>query len=130
MSVRWRAAVSSVAGRRLTLGPDSRDSLLTRRMFSGFRSVCTSFSRCRTGVSKAARRGTEGGLTLHTLQQAPGKVLDMPFWEGLEAVQLEKVEHAHAIQLGDETWVVAEVKVLGEVDAFAAVSLVVFSGTH
>jgi hypothetical protein len=42
------------------------------------------------------------------------------FWEWLEGILLEKVEYAHPVQLGDETRVIAKVKVFVEVDALAA----------
>jgi hypothetical protein len=59
-------------------------------------------------------------LTVHALEQTPREVLYVFFWEWLERVLLEKVEYAHPIQLGDETRVIAKVKVFVEVDAFAA----------
>jgi hypothetical protein len=117
------ASVSVVVATEHTLGPDKRDSLLTKRMFSGFKSVCTSFNLCKTAYvsvppSPVPLRVTSL-LTLYTLQQTPRKALDVLFWEGLEPVYLEEVEHAHAVQLRDQTWMVAEVKVLCEMDALA-----------
>jgi hypothetical protein len=61
-----------------------------------------------------------GPLTIHALEQTPRKVLDVFFWEWLEGILLEKVEYAHPVQLGDETRVIAKVKVFVEVDALAA----------
>lgn len=45
--------------------------------------------------------------------------------EWLEAVLLEEVEHAHAVQLGHKTRMVAEVKVLCQVKALVRIARVV-----
>jgi hypothetical protein len=42
----------------------------------------------------------------------PRKVLDMPLRERLEAVVFQKVENTLAVQLGDQTRVVAIVEIL------------------
>lgn len=53
------------------------------------------------------------------------KLLDMRAWEGDEAVALEEVEHALAVEVGDDADVVAEVEAVSKVDAPVDVVLVI-----
>ena len=51
-------------------------------------------------------------LTCHTFQQVPSKVLYMPRRERGKRILLQEVKDAHAVQLRDETWVIAVVELL------------------
>lgn len=61
----------------------------------------------------------KGQLTGDTRDDLFGEVLDMPSWEGIEAVLLEEVVDTFAQQFGNDADVVLEVKPLEQLDAFA-----------
>lgn len=63
--------------------------------------------------------GVPFALTRHACQKTSSKVLYMTLRERLEAILLEKVEHAHTQQLRDDTGMIPEIKVLIHVDALA-----------
>jgi hypothetical protein len=61
----------------------------------------------------------EGVLTVHALEQALCKILNMLDREWSEGILFEKVEHAHSVQLGHEARVTPVIKVLLQMDTFA-----------
>ena len=112
-----------------TLGPANLDSLDTNRMFSGFRSVWTSFNRCRTIVSSVPGWISDG-LTINTLQQTLCEILDMSFWEWREWILFQEIKYTHPIQLGDDTGVITMIKVFVHMNTMTIVSLIMGSWTY
>lgn len=63
--------------------------------------------------------------TGHTGEELTSKRLNLTARKGNEAVALEEVKHALSQQIGDNAYMVAEVKAISEVNTLVAVGLVV-----
>ena len=66
------------------------------------------------------RNPPRGSLTIDALKQTLCEILYMPGRERRKRVLFQEVKDAHAVQLRDETRVIAMIKLLFEVDTFAA----------
>jgi len=97
-------------------------------MFSGLRSVWTSWRSCKTAWNNesidqthaTSRRSTEKRRTRNAGQQLPGELLNMRSGERVKLVVLEKVIDTHAEELGDDADMITMVESLDQVDAFPA----------
>lgn len=58
----------------------------------------------------------ELGLTFNTLEQTPGEILYMPFWERGKAILLEEIKDTHPVKFRDDTGMIAIIEILVHVD--------------